>query len=320
VPVLDGVAFEPEEGSSQFSVSAAGTLVYLRQSILFPPRELTWVDRRGAEEPSGVDSRVSSNPRLSPNGRQLALAVFDDSDDIWVHELDRGTSTRLTFELTAEDNPVWTPDGRTVIYRKERPQYDLYWRPADGSRPQELLYTSPLDKMPRSVSPDGELLAFEQSDPETQNDIWLLSLEGKGEPTPLIRTPFDESNPEFSPDGRWLAFSSEESGRSEVYVLALRGGGGKLRVSIEGGSMPVWSRDGKELFYRNGRAMMAVAIDEDSRPGRPRLLFEGLYESTYDVAADGRFLMVKIPEERAPRQVEIVLNWFEELRRLAPTE
>jgi len=180
-----------------------------------------------------------------------------------------------------------------------------------------------------SWSPDGQLLAFVEIDPTTGYDIWVLRM-GDRKPQPFLRTPFDESAPQFSPDGHWLAYISNESGPWEVYVQPYPGPGGKWQISTEGGTEPVWNRNGRELFYRSGDKMMAV--DVDTQPsfaaGKPRVLFEGRYEPTpatfpnYDVSPDGqRFLMLKPSEagEAAPTQINVVLNWFEELKRRVPT-
>ncbi len=178
-----------------------------------------------------------------------------------------------------------------------------------------------------TVSPDGKVLIFLQTHPETRADIWLLPLEGEKTPQALVHTHFDERIAALSPNGRWLAYQSDESGRFEVYVQAFPGLGGKSQISTDGGTGPVWARSGRELFYRNGDQMMAVPITTQSgfSAGEPRLLFEGRFERFerhpgYDVSPDGqRFLMVRTPPESEPRQINVVLNWFEELKRLVPT-
>ena len=160
----------------------------------------------------------------------------------------------------------------------------------------------------------------------------MVRLEGERKPEMLLQTPFSEHTGMLSPDDRWLAYVSNESGREEIYVSAFPGPGGKLKISTQGGTEPMWSRDSRELFYRNGEKMMAVAISREPElaPGKPTLLFEGGYEtglsddglpgSNYDVTPDGRFVMIRTEESPAPRQINIVLNWFEELKRLVPTD
>ena len=159
----------------------------------------------------------------------------------------------------------------------------------------------------------------------TATDIWMLEHEGDRAPSPFLATPFYEQTPMFSPDGRFLAYSSTESGRTEVYVQPYPGPGGVFPISTEGGQEPVWSADGRELFYRNGNRMMAVAVstEPDFTAGKPRILFEGPYETVtggnYDVSPDGRrFVMIQSEEESTPKQIHVVLNFSEELKRLAP--
>ncbi len=205
----------------------------------------------------------------------------------------------------------------------------LFWRWADGSGGLERLTTREYAHFPTSWSPDGQLLAFVEVNPTTGYDLWVLRL-GDHKAQPFLRTPFNESVPRFSPDGRWLAYISDESGRYEIYVQPYPGPGGKWQISTEGGTEPAWNPNGRELFYRSGDKMMAVdiATQPSFAASKPRVLFEGRYEPTpatfpnYDVSRDGqRFLMLKPSEagEAAPTQINVVLNWFEELKRRVPT-
>ena len=216
--------------------------------------------------------------------------------------------------------------------------FNLYWMPADGSGAPEPLTTSepgpgsfPAEnpQYPGSWSPDGQWLAFSVPDPTTGWDIWVLGLQGDRKPRPFLQTPSNEYGPIFSPDGRSLTYVSDESGRNEIYVRPFPGPGGKVQISTEGGTEPVWARNGLELFYRNGDKMMATAVETRPAfaPSKPKLLFEGHYETglfafepDYDVSPDGqRFLMIKAGEqESAATQLNVVLNWSDELRRLAP--
>ena len=192
----------------------------------------------------------------------------------------------------------------------------------------ERLTTSEYTQAPNSWSPDGQQLAYIEINPTTGIDIWVLRM-GDRKPRPFLRTPFSESAPQFSPDGRWLTYVSDESGRSEIYVQPYPGPGGKWQISTEGGTEPVWNRNGRELFYRSGDKMMAVEVTGQPgfAAGKPRLLFEGKYLPTpltfpnYDVSPDGqRFLMLKPIEQSqaAPTQINVVLNWFEELKQKVP--
>jgi eukaryotic-like serine/threonine-protein kinase len=210
---------------------------------------------------------------------------------------------------------------------KEGP-LNIFWQLANGSGGVERLTTGESDQVPNSWSPDGQLLAFVELNPTTGYDIWVLRMSDR-KAQPFLRTPFNESSPQFSPDGRWLAYLSDESGRYEVYVQPYPGPGGKWQISTDGGTEPVWNRNGRELFYRSGDKMMAVDIATQPSfvAGKPRMLFQGQYTPNpgrlpqYDVSPDGqRFLMLKPTEQAgaAPTQINVVLNWFEELKRRVP--
>jgi eukaryotic-like serine/threonine-protein kinase len=226
---------------------------------------------------------------------------------------------------------IWTPDGKRLTFRSMvSSSLNLHWMPADGSGTAERLTTSENQQSPGSWSPDGHVLAFSEQDSTTGWDIWALKLEGDRRPHPFLQTPFNEGGPIFSPDGGWLAYQSDESGRLEIYVRSFPGPGGKWPISTEGGTEPVWARNGRELFYRNGDKLMAAAVE--TKPtfvaAKPKLLFEAHYETglypsfpSYDVSPDGqRFLMIKPSEqESAATQINVVLNWSEDLKRRVPT-
>jgi serine/threonine-protein kinase len=319
VPVLDGVAVSSPDGVAGFDVADDGTLVYLRASTFNAPRDLVWVDRAGRETRVLDRQALHDNPALSPDGRQLAVQITGGGADIWVYELARGVVSRLTRHAGVARNPVWTPDGRRVIYEGETPQYDLFWRAVDGSAAAETLLTTPNDKHPYSVTPDGRYLLYNETAP--RGDLWMLALDGTGERRRLTDTPYDEATPAVSPNGRWLAYRSDESGREEVYVMAFPDGGGRVQVSVDGGSYPQWTRGGRELVYRVEGRFSRVAFDPGSgRAERPVAFASGPYPAVnyvanYSVAPDGsRLLTVRVPPERQPREVEVVLNWLEELR------
>jgi len=205
---------------------------------------------------------------------------------------------------------------------------NLFWQLGDGSGGLERLTNSESIQSPDSWSPDGQLLAFTELNPTTGRHIWVLRLSDR-KPQPFLRTPSDESSPRFSPDGRWLAYVSNESGRYEIYVQPYLGPGGRWQISTEGGTEQVWNPNGRELFYRNGPKMMAVdiATQPNFAAGKPRVLFQGEQYMpptgpypypfpNYDVSPDGqRFLM--ITKESKP-QLNVVLNWFEDLKRRVP--
>jgi Tol biopolymer transport system component len=214
------------------------------------------------------------------------------------------------------------------ISNKEGP-LNVFWQLADGSGGLERLTTSDNVQTPNAWSPDGKLLAFNEITPNTGIGVWVCRLSDR-KAQPLLQASFNESAPRFSPDGRWLAYISDESGRYEIYVQPYPGPGGKWQISTEGGTEPVWNPNGRELFYRSGDKMMAVDISTQPSftVGRPRMLFAGQYQPTpvtlpnYDVSTDGqRFLMLKPSEQEqtASTQINVVLNWFEELKQKVPT-
>jgi serine/threonine-protein kinase len=324
--VLEGIGMG---GAPQFSVSADGTLVYASGTGYLAQQSLVWTGRRGAATPLGPPPGRYLEPRLSPDARRVALRIISADDDIWIYELARGTQTRLTFEGENWD-PVWSPDGKRIAFCSSRQgPANLYSVPADGSGALERLTTSEREQFPTSFSPDGKILAYTEIDPKTGMDIWMLPLGGKREPRPFLRTAFSEHAPAFSPDGRWIAYVSNESRRDEVYVQPHPASGRKWQVSVEGGREPVWARSGRDLFFRSGDRMMAVAVQThpEFTAGQPVALFAGRYARSdpfsvpgYDVALDGqRFLMVKESEQGTVHtHVNVVLNWFEELRQRVP--
>jgi len=327
VPVAEGVQFNTLNGRAAFAASQNGVLAY-RGGGGATSRTLVWVSRNGTEQPVAAPVRSYVNPRLSPDGRRVAVTLEAQEDQIWLYDLARETLTRLTFEGTSNDVPVWTPDGKRISFysTKEGPQ-NLFWQMADGTGGLERLTTSDGSEQPRSWSPDGRMLAFTRSGPTTQRDIWVLQLDDR-KAQPFLRTRFIEGAAQFSPDGRWLAYLSDESGRPEIYVQPYPGPGGKWQISTEGGTEPVWNRNGRELFYRSGNRMMAVEVSTQPAfsAGKSRMLFERRYlqppfpqtNPGYDVSPDGqRFLMVK-QGEQAPTQISVVLNWLEDLKRRAP--
>jgi serine/threonine protein kinase/Tol biopolymer transport system component len=330
VPVLEGV-MQSTTGAAQYSFSDNGALAYVPGAFQRPRNTLVWVSRNGAVQPLDAPPHPYQAPRLSPDGRRIAVAFLEQDSQVWLYDLTRQTLTRFTFEGNANYLTAWTADGKRIAFssNKEGP-LNIYWQQADGSGGLERLSTSEYTQGPSSWSPDGQVLAFVQIAPATGSDIWMLRLSDR-KPQPFLQTPFNEEGPRFSPDGRWLAYVSNESGRYEIYVQPYPGPGGKWQISTEGGTEPAWNRNGRELFYRSGDKMMAVDIA--SQPGfaagMPRMLFQGPYYVTpagtyanYDVSPDGqRFLMLKPSEsaEAAPTQINVVLNWFEELKQKVPT-
>jgi serine/threonine-protein kinase len=255
--------------------------------------------------------------------------------DVWVYEWERDVMTRLTTAPGYDHIPVWTPDGKHIVFSSVRnsPLANLYWIRSDGGGEAIRLTESKNYQAAASFSPDGKRLLFKECDLRTGCGLWLLPLEQAdsdhpkaGKPEPFLVTPFDEGEPEISPDGRWVAYDSNESGTNEVYVRHFPGPGGKWRISTGTGGAPVWSRKRQELFYRGADdAFMVVnytVTGETFEPGKPQMWSEGKTLGDCDLAADGkRFAAVQLQlqEQKGPTHVTIVLNFFDELRRRAPT-
>jgi Tol biopolymer transport system component len=330
IPVLEGIMTNASTGAAYYAFSANGSLAYVPgEQRAGMKRSLVWVDRNGATEPVTTDQRAFCWPRLSPDGRHLAVTVEGLSDDIWVLHIGRGVFTRLTFG-GRNVSPVWTPDSSRVTFSSLKPQPagpELSWKLADGSGEEEQLLQKDGAQFAHSWSPDGKTLTFANIHDQTGANIWTLSLGDEPKAEPFLVTQFLETHSSFSPDGRWLAYQSNASGQSEIYVRATDGSGSQWQISTDGGRCPTWA--GSELFYQIGHKMMSVSIQSEPEfvASKPAVLFEGNYDRgviafrNYDVSSDGqRFVMIQRGEEPAPTEIAVVLNWFAELERLVPTE
>ena len=338
VPVLDSVYSVPPDVA--FDVSRSETLAYLAGAghVQFETR-LMWVDRSGAVEELNLLGNFWG-PRLSPDGRRVVLQGAGPGEgtttSVWVWDLRRGTLRRFTDEQTDDYWPVWTLDGRRIVFNSYRgggSAANLHVRPADGSGVNERIGHSDSHQQPYSWEPDGETLLFQENDPpRTGFDIWRLTMEGGAEPERLIATGANETHPALSPEGRWLAYTSDESGREEVYVTRYPELDGRQQVSTDGGIEPAWSSEGGELFYRSMDGTRWFAVSFVGGPGEPRLLFEASgrrgfvggmqYGRNYDVTADGSRFITLRPEWDVPSGTEfrVVVGWGEELERTLETE
>jgi Tol biopolymer transport system component len=321
VPVIEGVAGD-DMGAASFDLSATGTLVYAPGGTHEDARGLVWVDRSGREEPVLSKRAAYRFPRLSPDNKRLLLAEGDLLSDVWVYDLDTLAPTRLTFD-GHDVVPVWSADAKHVFFTSDRRgERELFRIQADGSAMDpELLIEENVYAL--SASPTGQELLFD-STRLTGRSLFVLPLNGERTPSSLLETQFTEGQAVFAPDGRWIAYASNLSGETEVYVRPYPGPGAPKRISTDGGDEPAFSNDGRELFYRDGDKFMAVEIDLEGGPirGSPRVLFEGRYHDephrSYDVAADGRFVMIRVgPVRVASVNLVVALNWFEELARTA---
>jgi serine/threonine-protein kinase len=313
----------PNGFSPLFDVSPTGTVAFLSADR---PRQdaLVWVDRSGRETSVGVGASGGTyvQPRLSPDGRRIAVVVRgDDHDDVWLYDLGRNTWGRVTTEGN-NGFPIWTRDGSRLVYSSDRTgTVSIESTQLDGGGVSELLVRSEraTRAFPFSWSPDG-VLAF-VSNRGTQN-VWLLR--PRQEATPFFTTPFIEGAPMFAPDGHAIAYVSNETGRNEINIRPFPGPGEKLHITNEGGNEPLWMPNGRELIYRNGDAVMAVDVTTSPtlKAGTPRKLFEKHYESTlalfanYSISPDSqRFVMVKrISEGGSPTEIKVAFNWFDELK------
>jgi serine/threonine-protein kinase len=342
IPLLERIDMV-RSGGAGLAVSPSGTLIYVPARTELPRRTLVLVDKQGRATPIADTRAAYANPRLSRDGGRIAVAIeSENGTDIWIQDIQRGTRTRVTGG-GYNGFPVWSPNGAQVTFQASASpgRFSLFRRDVNGTGDPEALLSEQAQAaampmagllpgtiprpgtanphVPVSWSSDGQHLAFAERKPGAQRDIWVLTL--GADPAPFVLTPFDEWSPAFSPDGLWLAYVSDESGRNEVYVQPYPGPGNKYLISVDGGTEPAWSADGKELYYRHGEQMLAVKVEIKPAftAAKPELLFDGPYERAdssrnYDVAPDGRFVMVRSDAVDAPQRFYVALNWLDELR------
>jgi Tol biopolymer transport system component/tRNA A-37 threonylcarbamoyl transferase component Bud32 len=346
IRVLDGVAVSPPVGAAQIAISRTGTLVYLSGAALTNDAPIDWVDRSGRVTPMRAAPAFWLNHAFSPDGRKLAMTIYDGKQwGIWMYDWGRDALSRLTYDVAASAvNPVWTPDGRRIVFASTRDgsatsNLNLFWQRTDGTGEAQRLTDGSYEQVPASSDPSGRLIAFAERRPDTGRDVMILRIDGDeqsgwkpGKPTVFLNSRFSETEPVFSPDGRWLAYVSNETGRDEVYVRPFPGPGGKRQISTGGGSGPTWSRARHELFYGtpDNRIMVASYSSQGDtfRAEKPRLgsnvrFSPRVVGKSFDVHPDGeRFALTA---EREPQghedthHVTLIFNFFDELRRMAST-
>lgn len=341
------------EGVNGGAYSNTGTLVYTTApqapSEETPVRTLVWVDIEGREETRGLPA-IPDNykfPEISPDGTQVALTKSQSTSDqqVWIWDSVREIMTRLTLDKSPNYRPIWTRDGKRIIFISYRDsRFGIYWKAADGTdEDRELVSASSPTRMmdPWSWSADGNTLVLdviELASNPTHGDICTLSMDSGHAVEMLLSAEYNQLHPSTSPDGKYIAYMSGESGNAlEIYVRPFPDvNNGKWQISTGGGESPLWSPDSRELFYRNGAAVMAVSIDTKPAfsPGKPRMLFQGPYATGYqespawDISPDGkRFLMIKQPTgpnpastTTGPKKIIVVVNWFEELKKRVPAD
>jgi Tol biopolymer transport system component len=330
VEVVQGVERDASTGAAHFDCSGEGTLAFVPGSPNGELSQLTWMDREGRSQPSGLPPGPYQEVRISPDGTRVALLKgTSGAGDVWIFDVGGGTLTRLTFDGTSAA-PTWSADGRTVYYTVfdgSGERSSIARKPADGSRDAETLrgvegrrsYLGSVDEAGAAVILDAVVTSSDRG------DVIRLPLAPGAEGQPLVATRFNEFGSSVSPGGAWLAYQSDDTGRPEVYVRDLAGTGLRWQVTSTGGEEPHWSRDGRELYYRSANRLMAVPLGAGPsfRAGNPRPLFDGIYNSgiesgrSYDVdPKTGRFLLVvRARESHATGTVRVVLNWDAALAR-----
>ena len=335
IPVMQGVNYDLSNGSAQLSISRDGTAVHSDGGSAGQNLNVVLMDRKGNGSVLLSGQPEAAAPRLSPDGKRLAFQ--QGTGDIWIYDLERKTTSRVTLGTTGATTPIWTPDGQRLTYAHPRTTakgtgQGIYWIRADGAGDEQLLTPDSIfSARPTSWSPDGKTLAFQRLAGKDGGccEIWTVTVDENGKPgePQQVRSVTRGIGAAFSPDGRWLAYSSPESGIIQAYVVPFPGPGGKWQVSTGGGLDVRWSKNGHELFYTSGSALMAEPynVEKNSfQPGQPAKLFQDRFElrapvGAYDVTLDGQhFVMFQLAGDRmtAPSGPTVVLNWIDQARQM----
>jgi serine/threonine-protein kinase len=324
------------QGGVHFVAAHDDTIAFLSVgNAAGTPRTLVWVDRLGRETPIGFPPRPYFLPALSPDGTRISVFANDQEADLWLWDLSHATFTRFTSVPGRDVLQVWTPDSRRVIFSSERSGgRNLYWQAADGTGAAEQLLETVTTKYPMAVTPNGRQLIFTEETAQTDIDLMAMELDETRRVTPLLQSRFAERNAAISPDGRWLAYEANDSGRFEIYVRPYPDiNAGLLPVSTDGGTKPLWTKNGQELIYVSPTgALMRVGVSRGASwsATNPSIVVKEGYSTnpvwwgrSYDLSPDGqRFLMIKEGASGAPPPASLVVvqHWVEELKRLVPTK
>ena len=325
--VAEKVAYNPGLGRGAFTISEDGMLAFRSGSGQID--QPLWFDRAGKQIGSLGEPGIYFNLWLSPDEKRVAVDRSDPqigTNDVWVFDLSRGIPSRFTTDPGSDSNPVWSADGRHIIFSSGREGVsNLYRKDASGVGGEEVLLRTGEEKVPDDWSADGRFVVYEALGQKTKWDLWVLPISGDGQPSPFLQSEFNERQAQVSPDGKWIAYTSDESGTPEVYVQTFPNPGSKLRISTGGGSQPKWRRDGRELFYiATDRTLMAVGVKPGAafEAAAPEPLFATRtltvtdFRSHYVVTADGqRFLINSLLEETAATPITFVVNWTAGLKR-----
>jgi hypothetical protein len=333
-PVAEQAVRNPIIGRAMFSVSDNGVLVMRTGSI--NNNQLIWFARDGKQLGAVTGPGGYTAPALSPDETSVAVSRVDlqtgAAADIWLINLERGTQIRLTADPASDTYPAWSPAGDRIVFLSTRNgQTGIYEKLSNGSAVEEPLLASAELKYSPSFSPDGKFIIYSQLNPKTNVDLYLVSTGGEKKIETFLQTNFIEAQPRVSPNGRWIAYISNETGQFEVYVQTFPvAGGGKVLLSVGGGSQPQWRADGRELYYYGpNRKLMALAVNGDGptfTAGTAQPLFDirvtgasdqsfpgiGYYTPTRNGA---RFLVPTIPEAPERQQINVILNWTADLKR-----